>query len=142
MRVIEPVTDEQVERRSSISQHRNLLSLYINGEWCPLVFNIVDGVECGHIKYHRVAIELHPGVNYTFPVGTCRYEKDKYILTHQDEIKLKPLPEFFGDGLYESHEVKNVFVNIGDNALGFKEKKTLRVGKDYVISKKILQGVE
>lgn len=137
-----PIFDDSLERKSSISQHRDLLSLLHKGEWCPIVFKIIDGVECGHIKYHKVALALKPNLNYTFPVGTCHYVKDKYVLSDQDEIKLKKLPAFYGNGLYETHERKEVFVNIGDKALGFREKKTLRVGKDYVRAKKILKAVE
>lgn len=139
---LDPVLDESVERKSSISQHKDLLSILVHGEWCPIVFNVVDGVECGKIKYQRMAFPLKEGLNYTFPVGTYRYINRKYILTEQDEIKLKKLPSYYGDGLYESHERKNVILNIGKNALGVVEEKVLRVGKDYVRAKKILKAVE
>lgn len=142
LKQLNPILDETVERKSSISQHKDLLCILVGGEWCPIVFNVVDGVECGQIKYHQATLAIKEGINYTFPVGTCHYVKDKFILSNQDEIKLKKLPSYYGNGLYESHERKNVFVNIGDKALGFREKKTLRVGKDYVRAKKILKAVE
>lgn len=137
-----PILDESLERKSSISQHKDLLCTLVQGEWCPVVFNLIEGVECGHIKSRPVTLRLTEGLNYTFPVGTCKYVKDKYLLSSQDEIKLKKLPKYFGDGLYESHERKNVFLNVGDKALGVRENKILRVGKDYVRAKKILQAEE
>lgn len=139
---LDPILDESVERKSSISQHKDLLCILVRGEWCPIIFNVVDSVECGRIGYRRMALPLRDGINYTFPVGTCRYVNRKYILTQQDEVKLRKLPSYYGDGLYESHERKNVFVNIGKNALGVVEEKVLRVGKDYVRAKKVLKAVE
>lgn len=142
LRYVDPIRDKSVERKSSISQHKDLLCILVGGEWCPIVFNVVDGVHCGQIKSHQGVLALREGINYTFPVGTCHYVKNKYVLAEQDEIKLKKLPSYYGIGLYESHERKNVFVNIGDKALGFTEKETLRIGKDYVRAKKILKAVE
>lgn len=137
-----PIVDEPVERKSSVFQYRDLFSIMKNGEWCPIVFNVVDGVECGHIKYHKMALRIAPGLDYTFPVGNCRYTKNKYILTSKDKTELKKLPAYYGNGLYEAHVRQNVFVNIGDKALGFQEKKNLRIGLDYVISKTTIKAVE
>lgn len=140
-RTIKPVNDFPTERKSSIYQHRDLLSVLIRGEWCPIIFNQVDGVECGKIKYHKFALRVRPGLSYTFPVGSCRYVKNNYVLAQKDEIKLKQLPEYYGSGLYETHERKQVFTNVGKGALGVKQEKILRIGKDYITTKKILKGV-
>ena len=142
IRTVHPIVDDQVERKSSINQHKDLLSVLIRGEWCPLVFNIVDGVECGKIQFHKTALRIRPGLNYTFPVGTCKYVKDNYLLTAKDRIELKPLCSYFGSGLYESREHKKVLTNIGHSALGYRQEKVLRVGKDYVVAKKTLKAVE
>lgn len=135
------ITDFPTERKSSIYQHRGLLGMLIRGEWCPLVFNQVDGVECGKIKYHKIALSIKPGLNWTFPVGTCHYVKNNYLLTHKDKLELNPLPEFFGDGLYEDRVREQVFTNVGKEAVGIRQEKTLRVGKDYVTAKRTLKGV-
>lgn len=142
IRNINPISDDSVERRSSIYQHKDLLSVMERGEWCPLIFDIIEGVECGVIKTHKTAIRIKDGLNYTFPVGSCRYVSNTYFLTQKDKTELRVLPEYYGTGFYETHERKNMFTNIGKHALGNRQEKILRVGKDYVMAKNILKAVE
>lgn len=142
IRSIQSIEDDKLSRKSSIYQHSNLLSVMKRGEWCPIVFDKLDGVECGKIKSHKVALKIRPGIDYTFPVGTCEYAKDTYYLTQKDEIEVKKLSAFYGDGFYETHERKNMITNIGKGSLGLHQEKVLRVGKDYVVANKILKAVE
>ncbi len=142
IRTINPIPDDNLVRKSSISQHEDLLSVRIRNEWCPIIFDVIDRVECGRIISHKSALRIKDGLNYTFPVGTCHYVKDTYFLTQKDKIEQRPLPPYYGAGFYETHERKNMLTNIGDKALGEHQEKTLRVGKDYVMAKKILKAVE
>lgn len=139
---IHPISNDAVERKSSIFQHNNLLAVMQRGEWCPLVFDIIDGVECRQMKSHKVVLRLRPGLNYTFPVGTCRYAKNTYYTTQKDKIETRVLPSYYGAGFYQAHERKNMFTNIGDQAFGVRQEKILRVGKDYVQAQKTLKAVE
>lgn len=142
MKTLNPISDSQVERKSSIYQHRDLLSVMKRGEWCPIVFDQIIGVECGRLITEKVALRLRDGLNYTFPVKTCCYTNDTYLLTQQNRTVLKMLPEWFGDGFYEVRERGGYLTNIGNDALGVHNEKTLRVGQDYVMAKTTLKAVE
>ena len=137
-----PIDDDNLERRSSIYQHEDLLSVMKKGEWCPLVFDVIEGAECGKLHTSKKALRITEGLNYTFPVGNDHFTKDEYYLSQKDQIELRVLPEWFGDGLYEVHERKNVFTNVGNQAVGAHNDVTLRVGKDYVRAKTTLKAVE
>lgn len=137
-----PIDDDSIERKSSIYQHEDLLSVMQKGEWCPLTFDHIDSVECGKIHASKRALRIKEGLNYTFPVGTCHQTRDDYILSQKDKIELKVLPEWFGDGLYEAHERKNVFTNVGNEAAGTHNELTLRVGQDYVKAANTLDAVD
>lgn len=139
---INPITDEALIRKSSIYQHSNLLSVLKRGEWCPILFDVIDRIECGKVYTKKVAIRLREGANYTFPVGTTHYTEDVYLLTQQNRIKLKALPSYFGEGFYEVREHKDMLTNIGKFAFGYHKEKTLRVGKDYVQATKTLKAIE
>lgn len=138
---IDPIFDTDVERKSSINQHRGLLSVMKRGEVCPIIFDSIDSIDCGRIKSHKIAIRIGEGLDYTFPVKTCKYVKDTYFLTHKDKIELKPLPEYYGTGFYEAHTRQNVIINLGKSALGHRQEKLLRVGLDYCRAKDTLEPV-
>lgn len=142
MDTLDPIFEDDVVRDSSIYQHKDLLSVMKRGEWCPLVFDVIEGVECGNIKSHKAALRISPGLNYTFPVDTCTYTKDTYILSQKDKTELRLLPDFYGVGFYEVRDRKNVFTNADGQALGSHEEKILRVGKDYVRARDTLDAVE
>lgn len=143
IRKLNPISDAQVERKSSIYQHKNVLSVMVKGEWCPITFDHIDKVNCdGSVESHKIAIKLSPSIDYTFPVGTCKYVKDTYYLTQKDKTELRPLPEYYGAGFYQTHERKDMITNIGKDAFGHHEEKILRVGKDYCVAKTILDPVE
>lgn len=142
IRQINPIFEDSIQRKSSIYQHKDLLSVMKRGEWCPLVFDVIEGVECRKIKSHKACLRISPGLDYTFPVGTCKYTKDTYYLSQKDKIEKRVLPDYYGTGFYETHERKNVFTNADKYALGNHQEKILRVGKDYVMAKNILKAVE
>lgn len=137
-----PIPDEPMERKSSIYQHKDLFCVMERGEWCPVVFDMIDRIECGKIYSHKVALRIAPGLGYTFPVGTCKHVKNTYFLTQKDETELRVLPDYYGTGFYQTHERKNMLTNIGKEAFGNRQEKILRVGKDYCISKKTLEAIE
>lgn len=139
---VDPVYEDTIARKSSIFQHSDILSVMKRGEWCPITFDVIDGVECRKVKSHKVTLRIRGGMNYSYPVGTCKYVKDTYFLTQKDKEELKVLPEWYGKGFYKSHERKNMLTNIGDSALANRQTKILRVGKDYVEAKTVLDPVE
>lgn len=131
-----------LERKSSISQHGSLLFVYRLGEKTPLVSDYIDGIKCGKVYSHKVAITDKPGLGYAFPVGTCRYLSELYLTGDQDEVVKKKLPEWFGPGFYDEHVKRKVFLNDSYNALGVVNEHIHRVGKDYVVAKDLLKAAD
>lgn len=111
------------------------------GEWCPLVADSIDAVDChGNIISHKVAITDKPVIGYTFPVKDCKYVSDLYLIGQQDELSTERLPEWFGTGFYEKQIRQNVFLNAENGALGIHQEQNLRVGMDYVVGRKLLKA--
>lgn len=138
LQILEPDEPRVLERKSSIYQHGDLLSVMKRGEWCPIVFDTIDGISCGKIKSHKIAIGWGNGLGYTMPVKTCRYLSDTYLTYYKDEIVEKPLPSYYGLGMYEDHIRERVVTNIGDQALGVRQETILRIGEDYFVSTDML----
>lgn len=138
LEVLEPDEPQVLKRKSSIFQHGDLLAVMKGGEWCPIVFDAIDGINCGKIKSHKIAIGWGDYLNYTMPVKTCRYLSDTYLTYYKDEIVEKPLPSYYGLGMYEDHVRKDMVTNIGGQALGVRQETILRVGEDYVVSTDML----
>lgn len=128
-----------LERKSSISQHKDMLAVYKDGEWCPLVFDVIDSVKCGVISSHKAALTDKPVLGYTFPVGTCKYVSDLYMMAYEDTTKLEKLPSYYGSGFYQKRVRENVFINADNGALGIHDERCLRVGKDYVVARNRLE---
>lgn len=142
MQFVEPSEPRRTERKSSISQFSGLLSVRRGDEWVPIVFDSLDGIDCKKIKTHKSALALEPFIGYAFPVGECSYSESTYLLSDQKGTELKKLPEWFGDGFYEEHFDRKVFVNGDNGALGVKNDTTLRVGLDYVVAKKYMKPIK
>lgn len=140
--VIPNADTHNLERKSSISQHRGILSVIVGGEHKPLVSSYIDGVKCGKIYSHKIAVTDRPGIGYSFPVGTCKYVSDIYLLGQQNETVKKRLPEWFGIGFYNERIKQDVFLNADNGALGTHNEYYYRVGKDYVVAKEMLAPAE
>lgn len=138
LEVLEPNEPRTLERKSSIYQHGDLLSVMKRGEWCPIVFDAIDGITCGKIKSHKIAIGWGRDLGYTMPVETRRYLSDTYLAYYRDEIVEKPLPSYYGLGMYEDHLRQETVLNASDRAIGVRQETILRVGEDYVVAKDML----
>lgn len=132
---------------SSIDQYHKFIATYERGGWAPIEFDYLDYIECigcqGGDKYHVVShpimIEFGDDIGYNFPIGEQSYTTDDYLKMDRAEVVLLPLPEFYGDGFYESYENGEIITNFDDGtALGIRNNYTLKVGKDYYLADKIL----
>lgn len=142
METLPSCDNRPLERKSSIYQHKDLLSVMKRGEWCPLVADVIDAVACGKIYSHKAAITDKPTLGYTFPVGTCRFLTDIYLKAQFKNTITEELPEWFGTGYYKKTIDEDVVVNAANGALGTQYMTTLRVGEDYVVAKDSLPPVE
>lgn len=141
MKILEPVEEIRIERKSSIYQHRHMLAVRRGDEWVPISFDILDGTLCEHMKSHKGVLTDKPYIGYSFPVGECRYVSQLYLTGHQEGTELKKLPDWYGTGFYPSYYNREVLVNGANGALGERNDTTLRVGLDYCLAKKTLDAV-
>lgn len=141
MKIIQPVNDKKLDTKSSVYQYSGFLSVRRGDEWVPVVFDTLDGVKCKEMRSHKAMITLEPAIGYHFPVKECRYSDQTYVSSHQDGQEVAKLPDFFGTGFYENHYDREILVNADNGGLGVKNDTTLRVGLDYVLAKKVLDGV-
>lgn len=141
MKILEPVDTPRVERLSSIYQHKHMLAVRRGDEWVPITFDVLDGVECKHMRSHKALLTDKPYIGYSFPVGECSYSSQLYLTGDQKGTELKKLPSFFGSRFYEGSYDRKVLVNSANGALGVKNDTTLRVGLDYCLAKKTLDPV-
>lgn len=128
-----PSENPMVERRSSIGQFKNFLAVIKKGGWAPIVFDMLDYIDCDKVKTHPVAITFGDD-SYIYPEGRCIYENDTWVTVDKRGVEEKLLPECFGGQgeTYETFVDSNSFVNFDDSALGVHNKTTLRVGTSYV----------
>lgn len=131
-----------LERKSSISQHKGMLAVRKRNELCPLVYDVIDGIDCGKVYSHKAALSDGSHIGYTFPVGTCRYVSEIYLMGQENRKVKKRLPEWFGIGFYDEHVVRDVFVNTDKDSLGLEQERTLRIGKDYVLPIDMLEAAD
>lgn len=130
--------DHKLERKASNLQFKDFLSVWKGNEWVPISFDTLEGKDCDKIITRKAVLTDKPYIGYKFPVKSCRYVSESYLLSDQRGKELKALPEYYGTGFYESYYDRNVFVNAHNGALGMKDDITLRVGLDYVVAKESL----
>ena len=147
MKVLFPNEERRTTTHSSIDQYHKFIATYERGGWTPIEFDQLDYIECigceGGDKYravsHPVIIEFDDKIGYHFPIGECGYTADDYVMFDRDETELLPLPEFYGDGFYESHYKGEVIPNFDDGtATGVRNNYRLKIGMDYTLANDIL----
>lgn len=141
--------ENNIKAYSSIDQYRKFIATYERGGWAPIEFDYLDYIECVgceggdklHVVSHPVIVEFGDEIGYDFPIGEYSYTTDDYIKMERKETILLPLPEFYGDGFYQSYEDSDVITNFDDNtALGIRNNYSLKVGKHYYLADEILPG--
>ena len=135
--------DRRLERKSSISQSKNRLSIYRKGEWLPIAFDVLESATCDGVSVHQAVLTDDENDNgYFYPVATCRKIEDKYILFDDKGQKLKELPEYYGDGFYRPFIDQQILVTGDNEGLGSHNIFEIRVGLDYYTCKNRLLAVE
>lgn len=139
--------ETRVKRFSSIDQYNKFIATYERGGWTPIEFDYLDYIECVGCSgkdqlrpvTHPVIIEFDDKIGYHFPIGECNITTDDYLMADKQEVELLPLPEFYGDGFYESYADTQVITNFDDgNALGIRNDMRLKIGQDYVLASEFL----
>lgn len=137
--ILEPTTDTEIERKSSIKQYDSVLATQKAGVWLPIVSDMVDYVDCDGVHSHEVILTDNDDyIGYEYPVENVCYYTADYTLSDRIEDVIEQLPEWFWNGFYEKHISGETFTNSDENALGSQNKVELTVGLDYYLAKKKL----
>lgn len=140
--ILSAVSDQKVYRHSSITQHKNTLSVLKKGEWLPLVCDHLDYIDCGRVVSHKVAVTDGEDIGYTYGVKECKYWTDNYLMGNNGYTTTSALPTWFGIGYYDDYKDSNVIINSDDESLGQHNELTLRVGTSYCLAEETLKAVE
>ena len=134
--------DRQVERKSSIAQHRSTFSVVKKGEWIPISFDVLDYIDCDTARSHKAIVTDDPNtIGYNFPVAECKYYTDEYVFYNHRNKELRQLPHWFGEGFGEVFIDSLAFLNSDTNSLGVRNEYRLRTGLDYYLAKENLPAV-
>lgn len=141
---IEPVT-----RRSSINQYDGFLGVMHKGMFCPIVFDMMDGIVCGKIHSHKVIAHFGDWIGYHYPIKKCKYSKRTYVIGQDVGEGVHILPEQFGHGdcwhnnfYEEKHNHKGYMKGDDGSFVGYQTDKELIVGLDYITANDVLEPID
>lgn len=130
--------EANIHRHSSANQYGNFLAVQKGGVNIPLRFDSLDWINCEGIKTHPVIVSDGNDIGYHFPVGHYTYFTDTYLIMDRNEVVVKQLPKWFGDGWYEQYLNEKTFTNFDGCSLGERNRVDLRIGLEYVLADEIL----
>lgn len=134
--ILEPITDTEIERKSSIKQYDSVLAVQKAGVWLPIVSDMIDYVDCDGVHSHEVILTDNDDyIGYEYPVEQVCYYTADYTKSDRVEDVIEQLPEWFGNGFYEKHISEETLTNSDENALGVQNKTELTIGLDYYLAK-------
>lgn len=140
MNLLEPDENPEVFYHSSITQHKNKLSVYKGGEWLPISYDVIDYIDCKRVVSHRAIVTDKPDIGYEFPVNEWHMVSDTYLtgdFTGTKQVKLDP---WFGEGYYEKYVKERVYLNAKCSSLGIRNEDKYRVGLNYALAKRTLKA--
>lgn len=134
--ILEPITDTEIERKSSIKQYDSVLAVQKAGVWLPIVSDMIDYIDCDGVHSHEVILTDNDDyIGYEYPVEQVCYYTADYTKSDKVEDVIEQLPEWFGNGFYEKHISEETLTNSDENALGVQNKTELTIGLDYYLAK-------
>ena len=134
--------ETNIHRHSSVNQYGNFLAVQKGGVNIPLRFDKLDWINCDGIKTHSVIISDGDDIGYHFPVGHYTYFTDDYLIMDRNEVVVKKLPKWYGEGWYEKALNEKVFTNFDGASLGERNRVDLRVGLDYILADETLDSAD
>lgn len=131
----------EVFYHSSISQHKNKLSVMQRGEWVPISFDVLDYINCETgIGTHRAIVTDGDDIGFNFPVGAERLLSDTYLTGDFQGLVTEELPAWFGTGEYQKFVTARDYVNSDCESLGHRTSQDLRIGLNYALALKTLEA--
>ena len=141
--MLEPDEKPDVFYHSSISQHKNKLSVIQRGEWIPISFDSLDWINCETGAHsHLATVTDGDDIGFDFRVGEEVLLSDTYLTGDFEGLVTKELPAWFGTGEYQEYVKARDYVNSDCESLGHRTSQTLRIGLNYALAKNTLKADE
>ena len=140
--ILEPNDNPKVHYHSSISQHKNKLSVIQQGEWIPISYDAMDAITCDGIIHHPEIVTDGDDIGFNYNVAEAHFFTNQYIYHDEHHTEIKELPEWFGKGLYEDFIDADSYINADNGALGSTNRYTLRIGTRYALAEETLKPEE
>lgn len=134
--------ETNIHRYSSVNQYGNFLAVQKGGVNIPLRFDKLDWINCDGIKTHSVIISDGNDIGYHFPVGHYTYFTDDYLIMDRNEVVVKKLPKWYGEGWYEKALNEKAFTNFDGASLGERNRVDLEIGLDYILADETLDSAD
>jgi hypothetical protein len=143
MEILKSSDDRQVEKKSSIDQYKNFLSVFRQGGWIPISYDVLESLTCDGAASHRAVMTDDESWNgYHYPIAICRRTNGEYLTTDKQGLELKDLPCWQGKGKYEQYVDERRITNADNEGVGIMNSPKYRVGLDYYTCKKTLPAVK
>lgn len=142
MHIAESSDELDVSYRSSISQHNNKLGVFRGRKYLPLSFDSLDYVDCDKVVSHRAIVSDREDIGYIFPVDRVTLYTDKYVFHDHNEIVMRVLPHWYGEGMYLESIKNKAFVNADNGSVGVRNRYNLKVGLAYALADNTLDGTD
>lgn len=137
--ILEPDETYSVKYHSSISQHRNKLSVLQGGEWVPLSYDSLDYISCDGIESHRETVSDTADIGYDFSVCETKYYTDQYVYHDDEHVEIRKLDTWFGAGEYQAYVKDHKFINADNGSLGARTSNIARIGTAYALADETLE---
>ena len=143
MEILKATDNRQIELKSSIDQYRNFLSVFRQGGWIPISYDVLESLTCDGARSHRaIMTDDENWIGYHYPIAICYKRGDKYLLTEKQGVELRDLPCWQGKGKYEEYVDECRITNADNEAVGVANRVKYRIGLDVYACKKNLPPVE
>ena len=143
MEILKSSDDRQIEVKSSIDQYKNFLSVFRQGGWIPISYDVLESLTCDGAASHRAIMTDDPNWNgYHYPIATCVKRDGKYLLTDKQGVELRDLPCWQGKGQYMQFVDDHRITNADNEAVGVANNVKYRIGLDYYVAKKTLPVIK
>ena len=139
MEILKSSDDRQVERKSSIDQYQNFLSVFRQGGWIPISYDVLESITCdGAISHPAIMTDDLNWNGYHYPVAVCRKIRNQYLVSDRKGVELKDLPEWQGKGQYQQYVDERRITNADNVAVGTANVVKYKIGLDYYKAKNTL----
>ena len=143
MEILKASDDRQIEVKSSINQYRNFLSVFKQGGWIPISYDVLESLTCDGATSHKAIMTDDKDWNgYHYPIATCLQLRGAYLTTDKKGVEMRDLPRWQGEGQYGQYVDEQRITNADNEAVGVINDVKYRIGLDIYTCKKTLPAIE